>query len=155
MINNNDILRRVRYAFDYKDPKMMEIFSLGDLQVTREQVSQWLKQDGDPEHKEITDTELGIFLNGLIVLLRGKKEGESPKPEDQLNNNIILRKLKIALNLKEEDTLEIMALANMRISKHELSALFRNPNQPQYRVCNDQFLRCFLQGLQLKYRTGS
>jgi uncharacterized protein YehS (DUF1456 family) len=96
------------------------------------------------------DKELAIFLTGFIVEKRGKKEGEEPKPEKSLNNNIIFRKLKIALNYKDEDILEILDQRGMRISKHELSAFFRHPDQPQYRPCKDQILRNFLHGLQAK-----
>jgi len=56
------------------------------------------------------------------------------------------------LNLREEGMLEIFALRDFRLSKHELSAFFRNPTQAQYRECKDQVLRNFLMGLQEKYR---
>jgi uncharacterized protein YehS (DUF1456 family) len=151
---NNDILRRIRYTFDFDDSKMIALFSLADHQVTREQISDWLKKDDDPAYQECTDTQLAIFLNGLINDKRGKKEGPQPEPEQRLTNNIILRKLKIALNLKAEDILEIMNLANLRISKHELSAFFRKPDHKHYRDCKDQILRNFLKGVQIKYRTN-
>lgn len=149
---NNDILRRVRYLFDFSDLKMVEIFGLADYAVTREQVSEWLKKEEDPAYKKCTDTQLAIFLNGLIIDKRGKKEGAKPEPEKRLNNNIIFMKLKIALNLKAEDIIEIMALANFRISKSELSAFFRKSGHKHYRDCQDQILRNFLQGLQVKFR---
>ncbi len=151
-MTNNDILRRIRYTFDFNDSKMIAVFGLADHQVTREQISGWLKKDDDPAYQECSDTQLAIFLNGLINDKRGKKEGPQPEPEQRLTNNIIFRKLKIALNLKAEDILEIMGLAGMRISKHELSAFFRRPDHKHYRECNDQILRNFLKGLQLKYR---
>lgn len=152
MITNNDILRRIRYTFDFSDAKMIEIFGLADYIVTRAEISDWLKKDDDPLYREIYDDQLALFLNGLINEKRGKKEGAQPVPEKRLNNNIIFRKLKIALDLKDDDVLEILMLVNMRISRHELSAFFRNPTQTQYRVCNDQILRNFLHGMQLKYR---
>lgn len=154
-MNNNDILRRLRYTFDFNDAKMIELFDLADLQVTRAQISDWLKKEDDPAYQELNDTQLAIFLNGLIIEKRGKKEGEQPVPEKRLNNNIIFRKLKIALNLKDEDILAILLFANFRISKHELSAFFRKHNQEQYRPCNDQVLRYFLHGLQLRYHPGT
>ena len=152
MLTNNNVLSRIRYTFDFSDSKMIEIFGLADYEVTRAQVSDWLKKDTDPEHRELSDKLLAIFLNGLINEKRGKREGAQVKPEELLNNNIILRKLKIALNYKDIDMLEVFELANMQISKHELSAFFRKPSQSQYRSCLDQFLRNFLQGLQIKYR---
>ncbi len=151
-MTNNDILRRIRYVFDFDDSKMIAIFGLADHQVTREQISDWLKKEDDPAYQKCSDTQLAIFLNGLINDKRGKKEGPQPEPENRLTNNIIFRKLKIALNLKGEDVLAIMALANLRMSKHELSAFFRKPGHKNYRDCQDQILRNFLNGMQIKYR---
>lgn len=154
-MTNNDILRRIRYIFDYNDSKMITIFDLADDKVSREQVSAWLKKDDDAGYKACSDPQLASFLNGMINYNRGKKEGEQPKPEKQLNNNIIFRKLKIALNLKEEDTLALLKSAGLPISKHELSAFFRRPDHKHFRVCKDQILRNFLQGLQLKHRPSA
>jgi len=153
-MTNNDILRRIRYIFDFNDSKMIAVFGLADHQVTREQISGWLKKNDDPAYLKCSDTLLAIFLNGLINDKRGKKEGSQPEPEQRLTNNIIFRKLKIALNLKAEGILEIMDLANLRISKHELSAFFRKPDHKHYRDCKDQILRNFLKGVQLKYRSN-
>ena len=151
-MSNNDILRILRYSFDFNDSKMIEIFGLGGLPVTRAEVSDWLKRDEDPEFQGIYDQELAIFLNGLIISFRGPKEGEAPIAEKKLNNNAIFRKLKIALNLKDDGVLEILEGVNKHISKHELSAFFRNPSQSQYRPCKDQILRNFLHGVQVKYK---
>lgn len=153
-MTNNDILRRIRYTFDFNDSKMITLFGLAEYQVTRGQISDWLKKEDDPAYQQCSDTQLAIFLNGLINDKRGKKEGAQPEPEQRLTNNIIFRKLKIALNLKNEDVLEILGLTGVRISKHELSAFFRKPGHKHYRDCKDQVLRNFLKGLQLKYRPG-
>ena len=149
-MTNNDILRRVRYIFDYNDNKMIKIFGLAEHDVTREQVSNWLKKDDDDSYQSCSDTHLAIFLNGLINEKRGKKEGAQAEPEKDLNNNIVFRKLKIALDLKNENVLELLQLANLRISKHELSAFFRRPDHKHFRVCKDQVLRNFLKGVQIK-----
>lgn len=151
-MNNNDIMRRIRFTFDYSDSEMINIFALADFEVTRADVSDWLKRDDDPEFMELKDVQLAVFLNGLIVLNRGRQEGDQPEPEKRLNNNIIFRKLKIALNLKDDDILDILELVDMNISKHELSAFFRNPKQIQFRPCNDQMLRKFLIGMQKKFK---
>ena len=153
-MTNNDVLRRIRYTFDFSDSKMIAIFGLADLEVTRGQVSDWLKQEDDPAYQNCTDVQLASFLNGLINDKRGKKEGPQPKAEKRLTNNIVFRKLKIALDLKADDVLDILELAELRISKHELSALFRRPDHKHYRECKDQILRNFLKGVQLKYRGG-
>ena len=95
-MNNNDVLRRIRYVFDFGDDKMIAIFGKAEHEVTREQVSAWLKKDDDAAYKECSDTELAIFLNGLINEKRGKKEGAKAEPEKNLSNNIVFMKLKIA-----------------------------------------------------------
>lgn len=152
-MNNNDVLRRIRYAFDFNDSKMMTLFALAELPATREQISAWLKKDDDPDFKSCSDSELATFLNGLIVDRRGKKEGPPPVAEKRLSNNSILRKLKIALDLQAEDILEILGSVDVQLSKHELSAFFRKPEHKHYRECKDQVLRNFIHGVQLKYRT--
>lgn len=151
MISNNDILRRLRYTFDFSDAKMIKIFGLMEQEVTRSEISNWLKKDEDPEFVSLSDRQMSVFLNGLIVEMRGKKEGSLPILEIKLNNNIIFRKLKIALNLKDEDILDVLKIADFKLGKHELSAFFRNPSQQQYRPCGDQVLRNFLNGLQKRY----
>lgn len=151
-MDSNDILRRARFIFDFNDDKMIAIFGLTGHQVTREQLSNWLKKDEDPAFETCTDTQLAVFLNGLIIDKRGRKEGPPPEPEKRLTNNIIFMKLKIALNMKADDVIAIMNLAECPLSKHELSAFFRRPGHKHYRDCKDQFLRNFLQGLGYKYR---
>lgn len=151
-MQNNDILRSLRYTFDFGDDQMIRIFGLGGLQASRAEVSDWLKKDDDEAFNPLSDFRLAAFLNGLIVLNRGKKDGPQPLPESRLTNNLILRKLKIALELKNEDILQLLELAGRHISKHEISAFFRKPEQKQYRLCRDQIMRNFLQGLQQQYR---
>ena len=154
-MTNNDILRRLRYILDLNDSMMIAVFGQADLEVDRQQISNWLKRDDDPDYQNCNDKQLAIFLNGLINHRRGKREGLQPKPETRLTNNIILRKLKIAFNLKSEDMLDIIDYAGLALSKHELSAFFRKPEHRHYRECKDQVLRNFLQGLQAKYRRES
>jgi uncharacterized protein YehS (DUF1456 family) len=129
-MTNNDILRRLRYTFDFDDSKMMGLFGLAGQEVTRAQISDWLKKEDDPVYRACRDPDFAAFLNGLIIEKRGKKEGAQPPAEQQLNNNIIF----------------------MKLSKHELSAFFRRPGHKHYRECKDQGLRSFLQGLQARYR---
>ncbi|MBN2279769.1 MAG: DUF1456 family protein [Candidatus Marinimicrobia bacterium] len=149
----NDVLRRLRYTFDLNDEQMLDIFSLADSKVTRGQVANWLKKEEDKDFQKISDQELAVFLNGLINKNRGKKEGPQPTPEEFLTNNDILRKLKIALNYKDVDLIDVFAKVDRRVSKHELSAFFRKSDHKNYRRCNDQILRNFLMGLQLKFRS--
>jgi len=134
---------------------MIDVFAQADQTVTREEVSAWLKKDDDDDYVACRDIMFATFLNGLINDRRGKKNGPQPEPEKRLSNNIIFVKLKIAFNLQADDILSILALADLKISKHELSAFFRRPDHKHYRTCKDQILRNFLKGLQLKYRNDA
>lgn len=69
-----------------------------------------------------------------------------------LTNNDILKKLRVALYLKDTDILDILKLADFEVSKTELSALFRAPEDERYMECGDQLLRRFLDGLIIKMR---
>ena len=151
-MKNNDILRRIRFVFNLDDSKMMKLSSTKEKQVSRAEISDWLKRDDDIGHKEMIDVELAIFLNHFIEEKRGKRDGPAPEPEKRLSNNAVFMKLKIALNLKAEDVLEMLTLAGFKLGKHELSAFFRKPGHKHFRECHDQVLRNFLQGLQIKYR---
>ena len=151
-MTNNDILRRLRYTFDFSDTKMIGVFRHADLAVTRVQLTGWLKREEEAGYIRMPDLEMATFLNGLIIEKRGRQEGDQPVPEKRLNNNIIFRKLKIALNLTADDILAILKLASVRLSKHELSALFRKQGHQNYRECQDQILRNFLSGLQSQMR---
>jgi len=151
----NDILRRLRYIFDLSDSKMITLASSGKQKVTRAEISDWLKKDDDPAYQLCSDTQLAIFLNNFIAEKRGKRDGPQPEPEKRLSNNAVFMKLKIALNLKAEDVLELLKLANFKLGKHELSAFFRKPGHKHFRECKDQVLRNFLQGLAIKHRNIS
>jgi uncharacterized protein YehS (DUF1456 family) len=70
-----------------------------------------------------------------------------------LTNNDILKKLRVALQLKDEDIVKILKLADFDITKSELNALYRNPTHPNYKECGDQLLRNFLNGL-ITYKRG-
>ena len=154
-MTNNDTLRRVRYIFDYGDSEMLDIFAQADCQVSRAQLSNWLKKDDDPDHERCSDADLARFLDGLINTKRGKKDGPQADVQGHLSNNMVFFKLKIALDLKAEDVLSVLELADVHISKHELSAFFRKPTHKNYRECQDQVLRNFLAGLQLLYRADA
>ena len=145
-MTNNDILRRVRYTFNLKDSTVIDILALADTQVTAEQVAGWLKREDDDGFLKMKDVEMVAFLNGFINFKRGKRDGAQPPLEERLNNNMVLQKLKIALNLQAEGVLQLLELADFRLSKHELGSFFRKPSNKNYRECKDQILRKFLLG---------
>ncbi|ALO35520.1 transposase [Colwellia sp. MT41] len=150
-MNNNDILRRLRYTFNFNDKQMVAIFASAGEEVNREQVSQWLKKDDDSDFVALFDTKLAVFLNGFINEKRGKKPGAQAIPEKRLSNNIILTKLKIALNLQAEQIISLLSEVDFRLSKPELSAFSRKVDHKHYRECKDQVLRNLLQAIDKKY----
>jgi uncharacterized protein YehS (DUF1456 family) len=152
-MDNNKILRRIRYSLELDDSKMMALFALGGLEASRAQVSDWLKKDDDESFTPCTDPQFATFLNGLIIDRRGRKEGPPRAPETRLDNNQVFSKLKIALNMRAEAVLETLKLGGMSLSKHELSAFFRKPGHKHFRECKDQCLRAFLKGVQLQHRS--
>lgn len=154
-MTNNDTLRRIRYCFDLNDKTMIKIFELAGATTTRATISDWLKQEEAEGYVNCPDVQLASFLNGFIVFKRGPSEKGMPKAETKLNNNMIFRKLKIALQLDSDQVLELLQLVDFRLGKSELSAFFRKPGHKHYRDCKDQILRNFLFGLQKKYRPES
>ena len=70
-----------------------------------------------------------------------------------LSNNDIIKKLRVALKLRDDDIIEILKLVDYDISKTELSAFFRREDHPHYRQLKDQILRNFLNGLVI-YKRG-
>lgn len=151
-MTNNDVIRRLRFIFDMTDADMMETMKNSNVEASRNKISGWLKKEDDPNALAVSDEQLAQFLNGLIISKRGKREGPPMVAEKRLNNNLILLKLKIALAYKSEDIVGIMKLAGFDVSVHEVTAFFRRPQQSQYRLCKDQFLRNFLMGLQIKHK---
>lgn len=147
-MQNNYVLRSVRYMLDLSDGHIVDIMKLADFTATKQQVNQWLKKDDDPVFVECDDMALGHFLNGLIFYRRGKDEKyPTPEVEKRITNNIILKKLRVAFELKDMDMINIYELADFRVSKPELSAIFRKPGHKNYRNCGDQLVRYFLKGL--------
>ena len=69
-----------------------------------------------------------------------------------LTNNEVMKKLRVALQLRDDDIVEILALVDYKISKSELGAFFRSESHPKYMPLHDQILRNFLNGLVIAKR---
>ncbi|MCU5772181.1 DUF1456 family protein [Erwiniaceae bacterium BAC15a-03b] len=152
-MTNNDVLRSVRYMLNMSDAKMVETLALAESEATVEEMQSFLKKDEEEGFRACPDVLMGYFLNGLIFSLRGKSE-EAPVPsvERKMTNNIMLKKLRVAFNLKTTDITEILQLADFSVSQAEIGAIFRKPGHKNYRECGDQILRNFLKGLTMKIR---
>ena len=154
-MNHNDRLTRLRYALDIRDKDMVEIFRLGGVILTIEEYLKMIKKiDDDNYERVLEDEEFDRFLNGMIISQRGVREGSTPIFELRQGNanNILLKKLKIALTLTTDDMLRIWSDEGITISKSELSAFLRKEGHKNYKTCGDNFTRNFLKGLMREYR---
>ncbi|SFZ79489.1 DUF1456 family protein [Chitinimonas taiwanensis] len=150
---HNDVLRSIRYILDISDARMADIIKLGGLDADKFDVIAYLKRDEEPGYLDCPDEVIAHFLDGLVVHKRGRDESRPQPPiELPVYNNTVLKKLRVAFELREEDILAIIEQAGFQVSKPELSALFRKPDHKNYRRCGDQFLRNFLKGLTLRLR---
>ena len=152
---NNDILRSIRYMLDLSEPKVIEIARLADpaFVIDRDAVRGFLRTEGEAGYLACGDAVMAHFLDGLIVHLRGRDDSLPPRPvERRISNNVVLKKLRVAFALKDVDMHQVFVDAGFPVSKPELSALFRQTGQKNFRPCGDQMLRNFLKGLTLRVR---
>ncbi|WP_033541536.1 DUF1456 family protein [Planococcus sp. CAU13] len=167
-MDNNDILIRLRYALDIKNNDMVEIFKLGGIALSKDDVQKVLtktpesdEEDGgisasseNENHIPVDNAMLESFLNGFIIHKRGRQEGQTGTPPltNEPANNLLLKKVKIALQLTSDDMLDILKLAGVTVTKGEMGGILRKQGHKNYSVCGDRYARNFLKGLAMKYR---
>ncbi len=147
-MHNNEILSRLVEALTLKDDSLAEIFALGGEEMTGVDALARTRQPGTEGAVACASEELGRFLDGLIVSKRGPRDTDgAPRAPVQLTNNGILKKLRIALTLKEDDVLRILDAGGSPTTRQALSPLFRKPGNKHFRPCSDAVLCSFLDGL--------
>ncbi len=150
-MTNNDTLRRLRYALNIDDAKVAEAIALAGRPTPADEAAGWLKREDEPGFVEMSDALLCRFLDGLIIDKRGPHpSGSAPEPLEFLSNNEILKKLRIALELKEDGVLAVFKNADFVVTKAELGSFFRKEGHRNYRKCPEQVLRKFIKGLSVK-----
>ncbi|VGO18471.1 YehS family protein [Pontiella sulfatireligans] len=150
-MTNNDTLRRLRYALNIDDAKVAANIARTGRATTADEVANWLKREDEPGYTAFSDTLLCRFLDGLIIDRRGPHpSGTAPEPLEFLSNNEVLKKLRIALEMKEEDVLATFKNAEFVVTKAELGSFFRKDGHRNYRKCPEQVLRKFIHGLSKK-----
>lgn len=155
-MTNNDVLRSVRYMLNLSDAQMVSVLALAETIVSEAEMQRFLKKDDEAGFQACPDVIMGYFLNGLIYQRRGKSEdAPAPSIERKMTNNIIMKKLRVAFDLKTTDILGILKLADFAVGQSEIGAIFRKPGHKNYRECGDQILRNFLKGLTLKIRPSA
>ena len=150
-MRNNDVLRSLRWTLDASDAGMADLFALGGAAIDRATVAAYLRRDDEDGFLICPDTEAAAFLSGLIVRKRGPSDKKSPAA-GRLTNNLVLKLLRIAWQLRDEDVAAILKLGGFPLSMPEINALFRAEGHTNYRPCGDQVLRNFLRGLTLRVR---
>ncbi len=148
-MNTNEILKACFTLLNVSEEKMVEIFKLGGFTVNPKTLNGYLKLQDDKEFLDCGYEALGSFLDGLIVYKRGESSKKNTDKDVRLNNNLILKKLRIAYELKEVDLYAIFNAVDIDISKGELSSLFRKEGHKNYRACPDSILQLFLDGLMI------
>lgn len=173
-MENNDVIRRFRYALNISDATMVNIFKMAECKIEKTELVNLLKKEGEPGYAICSTDLLERFFDGLILYNRGAQEEksserEAPSPKsgsagkygeqirvsaapDSLDNNLILKKIRIALDLKQEEMMEIFRLGDVKMAKGEFTALFRKKGHKNYKECGDQYLKRFLEGLAIRHR---
>jgi uncharacterized protein YehS (DUF1456 family) len=149
---NNELLRSIRDALELDAVTMIQIFKEAGRAVGESAIDAFLKSEDEDGYIPCSNPIMGFFLDGLIIHNRGKREGTPlpvEKPLSELSRNAILKKLRIALDLKEDDLIAVYKTAGIVITKHELTALFRKPGHKHYKECTDQLLYGFIKGVGL------
>jgi len=154
-VGTNDIFFHIKKALSLSDEEILKIYALEDHPMTQERLDDIFKSHQVDCIEPCSHEELGVFLDGLIT----HKRGPSPKkPSDdesvELTNNLILKKLRIALELKEPETEIIFGLGDALLSKQELKSLFRKEDHKNFKPCSDTLLISFLEGLDEFYYSG-
>lgn len=155
-MKTNQILRSLINTLTLSSKEVLEIYQLAALPLSEERLQSLLCTDEEKEDFILCSfEELGAFLDGLVLF----KRGPSPSPRQEtdviaLTNNLILKKLRIALELKEPETEIVFALGEAELSRQELKSLFRKEGHKNFRACSDALLMAFLEGLDEYYYDG-
>ena len=154
-MKTNDILYKIQKALNLSQEEILEAYELEAYSMESAHLDSLLKKRQEKGSKLCTYEELGVFLDGLFAL----KRGPSPKKSDgnevvELTNNLILKKLRIALELKEAETEIIFSLGEAELSKQQLASLFRKEGHKNFKECSDELLMAFLDGLDEFYFVG-
>ena len=154
-MKTNDILYKIQKALNLSQKEMLEAYKLADYNMDAAHLDSLLKRRQDEGSKLCSYEELGVFLDGFVILKRGpspKKKNEDEAIE--LTNNLILKKLRIALELKEAETEIIFSLGEAELSKQQLASLFRKEGHKNFKECSNELLMAFLDGLDEFYFVG-
>jgi len=151
----NDILFKIKKALSLDEKSMQEAYALANYEMSSERLSNILKRRQDKGYEEATYEELGIFLDGLVILKRGPSDKvQKDDAVVELSNNLILKKIRVAMELKEAELIILFALAEVTLTKRQIGSLFRKEGSKNFKACSDELLMAFLDGLDEFYYDG-
>lgn len=153
-MRKDDVIKSIRYTLNVGDGEIAEILKLAGYKPTREEIAYIFEEPEEGKDKiDITHEMTAYFLDGLIYYKRGKSDKHPQRPiQTPVTNNMVMKKLRVAFTLREDDIQNIIKKAGFDISASELNALFRNKSHRNYQPAGDQVLRYFLKGLSMTYR---
>ena len=126
---SNDILRSLRYTLKVNNNDMVRILALSAMESTAASFDTWTTKEDEEGFVRCPDIILSGFLNGLIYDKRGKDDSAPELAlERRVNNNTVLKKLRIAFSLKTDDIQAIMSEQKYRVSVPEITAMMRSPD---------------------------
>lgn len=147
-MTHNDVLRSVRYLLNVGEVTLVDIVGLGGGEVSRAEMAGFLRKEEEEGYHECGHQMMAHFLDGLVRYKRGHDKSRPPQPiEVPVTNNVVLKRLRVAFELKDNDIIRLIEKGGLRVSKTEVSAFCRRPEHRNYRDCGDQFLRNLLKGL--------
>jgi len=155
VISTNEILFRIQKALNLSIKDMLEAYRLENYKMLEPHLKDILKRRQDKGFMLCSYEELGVFLDGLIVLKRGLTSKKKDNDETvELTNNLIVKKLRIALELKEFEIEIIFGLVDIKLTKQQLSSLFRKEGHKNFKPCSSELLMAFIEGLDEFYYDG-
>jgi len=155
IILTNEILYHIQKALNLSIEEMIKAYTLEEYKMETSHLEALLKRRNDEGFMLCSYEELGLFLDGLVTLKRGPSPTKKNAEESvELTNNLILKKLRIALELKEAETEIIFSLGEAELNKQQLASLFRKEGHKNFKECSDELLTAFLDGLDEFHFTG-
>jgi len=154
LIQTNEILYRIKKGLSLSLEEIIEAYRLEEYEMKESHLLRLLTRRQDKDFMLCSYEELGVFLDGLISFKRGKNPKSSSSEEVELTNNLILKKLRIALTLKEAETEIIFGLGEIELTKQQLASLFRKESHKNFKPCSSELLMAFIDGLDEFYYVG-
>lgn len=154
-MRTNDIFRKIVHSFLLDTPQIQALFAPSDIELSDKDVANLLKTDYQPGFEAMPEYILIVFLNNLIDQERGKKAdavAAQVAKHAKISNNDVLKKLRVAFVLHEQDLRDALKLVTIELTKSDLAALFRKAGHEHYKVCDDELVLDFIEGIGLLLR---